>query len=91
MRLQTDEEVDLALEPMVADSPPSNDGAYFAADFLDAAEEYIDPAKDSDSLSRNLAGFAKHTFPWTMEAFEEWKLKLRKRIKRQQRDLHQMK
>ncbi|KAF8458808.1 hypothetical protein BGX38DRAFT_1138403 [Terfezia claveryi] len=42
---------DPALEPVVADSPPPDDGAYFAADFLDAAEEYMNPAEDSDSLS----------------------------------------
>ncbi|KAF8415552.1 hypothetical protein BGX38DRAFT_1281258 [Terfezia claveryi] len=69
---------DPALEPVVADSPPPDDGVYFAADFLNAAEEYMDPAEDSNSLSRNLAGFAKRTFPWTIEVFEERKLKLRK-------------
>ncbi|RPB18362.1 hypothetical protein L211DRAFT_854190 [Terfezia boudieri ATCC MYA-4762] len=79
-RLQTDEEV-----------PLPDDGAYFAANFLDAAEEYMDPAEDSDSLSRNLAGFAKRTFPRTQEGFEERKLKLRLRIKRQKRALRVMK
>ncbi|KAF8420260.1 hypothetical protein BGX38DRAFT_1280243 [Terfezia claveryi] len=94
MHLQTDEEVqaflelsssktirihiilyrDLALEPLVADSPPPYDSVYFAANFLDAAEDFV-----------------KHTFPQIMEAFEQRKLKLRKRIKRQQRALQQMK
>ncbi|RPB17861.1 hypothetical protein L211DRAFT_854698 [Terfezia boudieri ATCC MYA-4762] len=32
------------LVPLVADSPPPDDGPYFAADFLDAVEEYMDPA-----------------------------------------------
>ncbi|RPB21014.1 hypothetical protein L211DRAFT_851757 [Terfezia boudieri ATCC MYA-4762] len=82
---------DSTLVPPVADSPPPDDGAYFAADFLDVAEEYMDPAEDSDSLSRNLAGFAKRTFPRTQEGFEERKLKLRLRIKRQKRALRVMK
>ncbi|RPB18640.1 hypothetical protein L211DRAFT_853934 [Terfezia boudieri ATCC MYA-4762] len=79
------------LVPLVADSSPSDDGPYFAADFLDAVEEYMDPAEDSDSLSRNLAGFAKRTFPRTREGFEERKLKIRMRIKRQKRALRAMK
>ncbi|KAF8455928.1 hypothetical protein BGX38DRAFT_1266813 [Terfezia claveryi] len=72
------------LVPLVPDSPPPDDGPYFAADFLDAVDEYMDPAEDSDLLSRKLAGFAKRTFPRTLEGFEGWKLKLRMRIKRQQ-------
>ncbi|RPB21401.1 hypothetical protein L211DRAFT_851571 [Terfezia boudieri ATCC MYA-4762] len=58
------------LVPLVADSPPPDDGPYFVADILDAVEEYMDPAEDSDSLSRNLASFAKRTFPRTREGFE---------------------
>ncbi|RPB19989.1 hypothetical protein L211DRAFT_852695 [Terfezia boudieri ATCC MYA-4762] len=53
---------DLTLVPPVVDSTSPDDGAYFAADFLDAAEQYMDPAEDFDSLSRNLAGFVKRTF-----------------------------
>ncbi|RPB18117.1 hypothetical protein L211DRAFT_854446 [Terfezia boudieri ATCC MYA-4762] len=79
------------LVPLVADSPPPDDGPYFAADFLDAVEEYMDPAKDSYSLSRNLAGFTKLTFSRTREEFEERKLKIRMRIKRQKRALRAMK
>ncbi|RPB21142.1 hypothetical protein L211DRAFT_851741 [Terfezia boudieri ATCC MYA-4762] len=75
------------LVPLVADSLPPDNGLYFAADFLDAVEEYIDPAEDSNSLSRNLASFAKRTFPRTWEGFEERKLKIRMRIKRQKRAL----
>ncbi|RPB19374.1 hypothetical protein L211DRAFT_853190 [Terfezia boudieri ATCC MYA-4762] len=82
---------DLDLVPLVADSLPPDDGPYFAADFLDAVEEYMDPAEDSDSLSRNLASFAKRTFPRTWEGFEERKLKIRMRIKRQKRALRAMK
>ncbi|RPB21815.1 hypothetical protein L211DRAFT_851266 [Terfezia boudieri ATCC MYA-4762] len=79
------------LVPLVADSPPPDDGPYFAVDFLDAVEEYMAPAEDSDSLSRNLAGFAKRTFPRTQEGFEKRKLKIRMRIKRQKRALRAMK
>ncbi|RPB19010.1 hypothetical protein L211DRAFT_853579 [Terfezia boudieri ATCC MYA-4762] len=68
---------DLTLVPSVMNSPLPNDSVYFSADFLDAAEEYMDPAKDSDSLSQNLAGFAKHTFSHMQKGFEERKLKLR--------------
>ncbi|RPB18381.1 hypothetical protein L211DRAFT_854176 [Terfezia boudieri ATCC MYA-4762] len=39
------------LVPLVADSLPPGDSPYFAADLLDAVEEYMDPAKDSDLLS----------------------------------------
>ncbi|RPB18166.1 hypothetical protein L211DRAFT_854394 [Terfezia boudieri ATCC MYA-4762] len=79
------------LVPLVVDSLPPDDSPYFAADFLDAVEEYIDPAEDSDLLSRNLAGFTKRTFPRTREGFEEQKLKIRMRIKRQKRALRAMK
>ena len=77
--------------PVVADSPPPDDGDYFPADFLDAAEMYDEPAEDSDALRRNLAGVAKRAYPKTDANFEERKLKIRKRIKRQNRALLQMK
>jgi hypothetical protein len=77
--------------PAVADSPPPDDGAHFAADFLDAPDTYLDPAEDSDSLSRNLAGFAKRVMPRKDEAFEERKMKVRKRIKRQKKVLRELK
>ncbi|RPB18310.1 hypothetical protein L211DRAFT_854247 [Terfezia boudieri ATCC MYA-4762] len=71
---------DSTLVPPVADSPLPDDSAYFTADFLDAAEEYMDPAEDSDSLSRNFAGFAKCTFPRMQEGFEERKQKEREKF-----------
>ncbi|RPB18932.1 hypothetical protein L211DRAFT_853642 [Terfezia boudieri ATCC MYA-4762] len=54
---------DSTLVPPVVGSPPPDDGTYFAADFFDTVEEYMDPAEDSDSLSRNLTSFIKYTFP----------------------------
>ena len=77
--------------PPIPDSPPPDDGPYFAVDFLDAAEMYQDPAEDSDVLQRNLAGMAKRTFPKTDAGFEDRKLKIRKCIRRQQRALRTMK
>ena len=66
--------------PMVADSPPPDDEPYFPRDFLDAPGYYIDPAEDSDNLARSLAGTAKRTFPKRDKAFENRKLRVRKRI-----------
>ncbi|RPB22306.1 hypothetical protein L211DRAFT_850626 [Terfezia boudieri ATCC MYA-4762] len=79
------------LVPLVVDSLLPDDGPYVAADFLDAVEEYMDPAEDSDSLSRNLASFIKRTFPRIWEGFEERKLKIRMRIKRHKRALRAIK
>jgi len=71
------------LVPLVADSPPSEDGAYFAPGSFDAVDEYDYPAKNSDAIYRNLAAMAKRTFPRTDVAFKECKLKICKWIKRQ--------
>ena len=67
----------------IPDSPPPNDGPYFAVDFLDAGEVYQDPVEDSDVLQRNLAGMAFRTFYKTDAGFENRKLNIRKRIRRQ--------
>src|SRR5205085_10122799 len=49
--------------PSTADSPPPGDGNYFPSGFLDAAEHYDEPAEDSDTMYRNLAGYAKRALP----------------------------
>jgi len=91
IRIQVILHRDPNLVPLVADFPPPEDGAYFAPGSFDAVEEYDDPVEDSDAIHRNLAGMAKRTFPRTEVAFEERKLKIRKRIKRQQKLLRTMK
>ena len=91
VRIQVILHWDSNADSVVLDSPPPDGGACFAADFLDAAEEYLDPAEDSDSLSRNLAGFAKRAWPRKDGAFEERKMKIRKRIKRQRKVLQELK
>ena len=77
--------------PLIPDTPPPDDGAYFPVDFLDIAEVYDDPAEDSDNLHRNLAGVAKRTFPRSDEKFEERKARIRRRIRRQKQALRVMK
>ncbi|RPB18174.1 hypothetical protein L211DRAFT_854378 [Terfezia boudieri ATCC MYA-4762] len=62
---------DSTLIPPVADRAPPDDSIYFVANFLNIGEEYMDPTEDSNSLSRNLAGFVKRTFPRMQEEFEE--------------------
>ena len=42
-------------------------------------------------MSQNLAGFAKRAWPWKDEAFEDGKMKINKRIKRQRRVLRELK
>jgi len=56
-------------DPQMEDSAPQDDGAYFPADFLDAAEQYDDPAEDSVAFRRNLATYAKRGMPRKNEAF----------------------
>lgn len=82
---------DLTVNPPIVNTPPPDDGAYFPPDFLDTPEEYFDPAEDSDSLRRNLAGMARRTYPRSDEQFEHRKLKIRARIKRQKKLLKTMK
>ena len=77
--------------PPIPDTSRSSDGAYFAIDFLDAAEAYQCPAEDSDVLQRNLGGMVNRTFHKTDAGFEDLKLKIRKGIRRQQRALRTMK
>ena len=71
---------DPAANPMVQDSPPSDDERYFPIDFLDAPAYYVDPAEDSHTLARNLARKAKRTFSKRDEAFENRKARVRKSI-----------
>ena len=87
IRLQVMLYRDPAANPMVPDSPPPDDEQYYPKDFLDAPAYYIDPAEDSDNLARCLAGKAKRTFPTRDEAFENTKLRVRKRIWRQRKVL----
>ena len=68
--------------PLREDTPPPDDGEYFPEDFLNAAEEYNDPAEDSDALCRNLAGYSKRTMPRKDEAFEQRKMDARRRLKK---------
>jgi hypothetical protein len=82
IRLQVVLRRDPEADPQKEDSPPPGDGEYFAADFLDAAEEYNDPGEDSDALCRNLAGYAKRTMPRKDEAFEDRKMAARRRLRK---------
>ena len=87
IRLQVILYRDPATNPVVPDSPPPDDEPYFPKDFLDAPAYYIDPAEDSHNLARSLAGKAKRTFLKRDEAFENRKLRVRKRIQRQKKVL----
>ena len=69
--------------PAPVNTSPPNDGAYFKDGFLDAPEEYDDPAEDLDTLCRNLAGLAKRTFPKTEDTFEDRKARVQGTIHRQ--------
>ena len=77
--------------PAPVDTPPLNDSAYFEDGFLDASEEYDDPAEDSDTLCRNLAGVAKLTFPKTDDTFEDRKARVQVTIHRQRKVLKLLK
>ena len=85
IRLQVVLYKDSTRVPAPVNTPPPDDGAYFEDGFLDAPEEYDDPAEDSDTLCRNLAGLAKRTFPKTDDRFEDRKARVRVRIHRQRK------
>ena len=77
--------------PPIPDSPPLNDRPHFGVAYLDAAEGYQDSEENSDVVQRNLAGMGKGTFHKTDAGFENRKLRIRKRISRQQRALRTIK
>lgn len=72
-------------------SPPPVGATYFAVDKFDPPEEFDDPAEDSDALRRNAAGVAPRRYPTVDHSFEDRKLKIRARIRRQQELLSTMK
>ena len=82
---------DPAANPVVPDSPSPDDKPYFPKDFLDALAYYIDTAEDSDNLARSLARKAKRTISKRNEAFENRKLRVRKRIRCQKKVLRLLK
>lgn len=103
--LKTDAEVDAFLK-LTAAQPirlllimHRNDGTrdtpgpepYFAEDQFDPPEMYDDPCEDSDALVRNAAGVAKRRLPTKDHTFEERKGRIRRRIRRQQQLLLNMK
>jgi len=77
IRLQVVLRRDPMADPQREESAPLDNGAYFPADFLDAAEQYDDPAEDSDAFRQNLAGYAKRGMPRKDEAFEDRKMAAR--------------
>ena len=91
IRLQVVLYKDSTRVPATVNTAPPDDGAYIEDAFLDASEEYEDPAEDSDTLCRNLAGLAKRTFPKTDDRFEDRKARVRVRIHRQRKVLKLLK
>jgi len=68
---------DPGADPQREDSAPLDDRAYFLVDLLDAAEQYDDPAEDSDAFRRNLAEYAKWGMLRKDEEFEDRKMAVR--------------
>ena len=91
IRLQVVLYKDSTRVPAPVNTAPPDDGAYIEDAFLDASEEYDDPAEDSDTLCRNLGGLAKRTFPKTDDRFEDRKARVRVRIHRQRKVLKLLK